>query len=164
MSCLSPTGFSTQVQRLGLSSNFLWPPMPDPKLSSKELSKRSIKWKVVFVFNGLPPLSKTAPPVPAGSELVSIIQSPVFAGVAGVLANRSPSIPNPTPVGGLNGAMPPGSGGQFVEGLESVNDVEAVAPEDTPVAVAKKPWPRKLCWTWKLLLTKLPLESATAVT
>src|SRR6266542_52663 len=109
ISCLLLTGLLTQVQQVGLSSAFLQPEMPGPKLLSVPLLKGSTRWKVRVGFNGLPAALSTAVPIPAGGDVGRSIQSPI---PDGVLAKRSPSMPNP-PVGGLTGAVPPGSGGQF---------------------------------------------------
>src|SRR5207247_1318792 len=127
-SCLLLTGLLTHVQKLGSSSAFFWPAVPGPKLLSEPLLKRSVKWKVSVEFTGLPEASSTAPPLPP----LRGIQSPMSA--VGELANKSPSMPNP-PLGGLTGAVPPGSVGQFCG--SSVNVAEAVAPE-APVAVARR--------------------------
>src|SRR6266699_3569759 len=84
-------------QLVGLSVHL----SPPPKITSLP-SYWSMKWKVVEAFNGAPDRVNTPPPV---TELV--IQSPTFA--AGMLANRSPSIPKP-PAGEMTGATPAGGG------------------------------------------------------
>src|SRR5262245_54165183 len=86
-----------QVQLVGLSVHL----SPPEKMMSL-VSNGSVKWNVVEAFNGTPAAVNTPPPL---AELV--IQSPTSA--AGVLANRSPSMPKP-PDGTTTGATPAGGG------------------------------------------------------
>src|SRR6185503_1158311 len=69
----------------------------------------SVKWNVVEAFKGTPAAVKTPPPL---AELVT--QSPTSA--AGMLANRSPSMPKP-PAGVTRGATPVGGGAASVDWL-----------------------------------------------
>ena len=88
---------TVQDQLVGLSVHL----SPPAKMMSLVVYE-SMKWNVVEAFKGTPAAVKTPPPV---TELV--IQSPTFA--AGMLANRSPSIPKP-PAGTVTGATPAGGG------------------------------------------------------
>src|SRR5438445_8320098 len=155
MSTLLPTGLSVQPHVFGLSSSF----DPPAKLSSLLLPYASVRWKVVEGSRGTPAVVSTLPPLPDGPGT----QSPtLFAVVVATLvfASRSPSIPKP-PVGTPTGTTPTGG---VIGDDESVKVVLAVKPEEWPVAVARKPWPRKLCWIRKSLLEKLPPGLAVAET
>src|ERR1041385_1719311 len=96
-----------------------------------------MKWKVVVGSTGVPSAFKTKPP------LATVLDTQSPTPLVGVLAKRSPSMAKP-PKGGLTGASPFGGAGQ---GLASVKATLAVKPDNSPVAVAKKPCPRKLAWT-----------------
>src|ERR1041385_5929003 len=93
MSCLSPTGLSTQAHVLGLSCTL----SPPAKLLSVGLSYKSTKWIVVVGLTGVPLVNKTKPPL---TEFETQSPTPL----TGVLASRSPSMAKP-PDGGLTGAV-----------------------------------------------------------